>query len=181
LFYIKNKQGECPVAVIQKKICMIGDFAVGKTSLVTRFVRQTYTDKYLTTVGVKVDTKMVTLANEQEIKLILWDIAGNNALTSTTTSYLRGAAGFLLVVDGTRVQTWHSASELREAVVAQLGEKPFVMLLNKADLVEQWEIKEALIEEKQQQGWQILSTSAKTGKNVEAAFLDLATKMWQEK
>lgn len=169
------------MAVIQKKICMIGDFAVGKTSLVTRFVRQTYTDKYLTTVGVKVDTKMVTLANEQEIKLILWDIAGNNALTSTTTSYLRGAAGFLLVVDGTRVQTWHSASELREAVVAQLGEKPFVMLLNKADLVEQWEIKEALIEEKQQQGWQILSTSAKTGKNVEAAFLDLATKMWQEK
>jgi len=167
------------VAIKQKKICMIGDFAVGKTSLVTRFVRQTYTDKYLTTVGVKVDTKMVTLADGQEIKLILWDIAGNNALTSTTASYLRGAAGFLLVVDGTRLQTWHSALELREAVVAQLGEKPFVVLLNKADLVEQWEIKDDLIEEKQQLGWQVLSTSAKTGENVEAAFLDLATKMSQ--
>lgn len=167
------------MAIKQKKICMIGDFAVGKTSLVTRFVRQTYTDKYLTTVGVKVDTKMVTLADGQEIKLILWDIAGNNALTSTTASYLRGAAGFLLVVDGTRLQTWHSALELREAVVAQLGEKPFVVLLNKADLVEQWEIKDDLIEEKQQLGWQVLSTSAKTGENVEAAFLDLATKMSQ--
>ncbi len=163
------------MAIIQKKVCMIGDFSVGKTSLVSRFVRQAFSDKYLTTVGVKIDTKLVKLSNEQEVKLILWDIAGNDALNTTTVSYLRGAAGFFLIVDGTRLPTWYSALNLHEAVTTQIGEKPFVILLNKVDLVEQWEIEQQLIDEKNQQGWKILSTSAKTGLNVEKAFVELAT------
>lgn len=163
------------MAIVQKKICMIGDFSVGKTSLVARFVRQTFSDKYMTTVGVKIDTKLVKLSDECEVKLILWDIAGNDKLTTASISYLRGAAGFLLVIDGTRRPTWDSALNLREAVTKQLGEKPFVMLLNKADLQEQWEIDEQLIDEKKQQGWKLLLTSAKTGLNVEEAFLELAT------
>lgn len=165
------------MATLQKKICMIGDFSVGKTSLVARFVRQTFSDKYMTTVGVKIDTKIVTLPSRQEVKIILWDIAGNDALTTTTASYLRGAAGFLLVVDGTRRPTWDSALGLRTAVTEQLGNKPFVMLLNKADLSTQWELNDQMIEEKKQQGWQILLTSAKTGMNVEEAFVDLAMQM----
>jgi len=169
------------VAILQKKVCMIGDFSVGKTSLVSRFVRQAFSDKYLTTVGVKIDTKLVKLSNDQEVKLILWDIAGNDALNTTTISYLRGAAGFLLVVDGTRLPTWHSALNLREAVMDQVGEKPFVMLLNKADLAEQWEVEQQLIEEKNQQGWKLLSTSAKTGVNVEKAFFELASQMLAKK
>ena len=165
------------MATIQKKICMIGDFSVGKTSLVGRFVRQTFSDKYLTTVGVKIDTKLVKLSEGQEVKLILWDIAGNDKLTTASTSYLRGAAGFLLVVDGTRRPTWDSALNLHEAVTKQLGAKPFVLLLNKADLEEQWEMDEQVINDKTQQGWQLLSTSAKTGMNVEEAFVELATQM----
>jgi len=160
--------------MLQKKICMIGDFSVGKTSLVTRFVRQTFSEKYLTTVGVKIDTKIVNLPNNHQIKLILWDIAGNHALTTTTASYLRGAAGFLLVVDATRLPTWHNALNLKQAVTAQIGEKPFVLLLNKADLAEQWEINQQLIDEHIQQGWQLTQTSAKTGLGVEEAFLYLA-------
>ncbi len=163
--------------MVQKKICMIGDFSVGKTSLVARFVRQTFSEKYLTTVGVKIDTKLVKLADDRDVKLVLWDIAGNDALTTATSSYLRGSAGFFLVIDGTRRPTWNSALSLREAVIKQLGEKPFIMLLNKADLEEQWEIDQSLIDEKAQQGWTLFKTSAKTGINVEEAFAELATQM----
>jgi len=162
------------VASVQKKICMIGDFSVGKTSLVARFVRQAFSDKYLTTVGVKIDTKTIDLPTGQQVKLILWDIAGTDALNTTTASYLRGAAGYLLVIDGTRFPTWQSALNLQKAVTAQLGNKPFVALLNKADLVEQWEIDEQLVQDQQQQGWSILKTSAKTGLGVEESFLYLA-------
>ncbi|KHD04845.1 Ras-related GTP-binding protein [Candidatus Thiomargarita nelsonii] len=156
--------------MLQKKICMIGDFGVGKTSLISRFVRETFSEKYLTTVGVKIDSKLVKLVDGREIKLILWDIAGNNTLA--TSSYLRGAAGFLLVVDGTRRPTWETALNLRELVIKELGEKPFIILLNKADLEEQWEMDEEVI---QQQGCQIFTTSAKTGMNVEKAFIELAS------
>lgn len=165
------------MALLQKKICMIGNFSVGKTSLVARFVRQTFSDRYLTTVGVKIDTKQIKIPDGRDVKLILWDIAGNEELTTVTTSYLRGAAGFLLIVDGTRRPTWDAALNLKEAVDEQLGEKPFVMLLNKADLREQWEVTDKLIDDKKQLGWKLLETSAKTGVNVENAFLELATQM----
>ncbi|MEK7990681.1 MAG: Rab family GTPase [Thiotrichaceae bacterium] len=162
--------------MVQKKICMIGDFAVGKTSLVARFVRQTFSDKYLTTVGVKIDTKIVNVA-EQQVKLILWDIAGADSFTTTTASYLRGATGYFLIVDGTRRPTWESALKLKQAVTEQIGEKPFVILLNKADLTDEWEIEDQLITAQEQEGWKILRTSARTGENVEAAFTELATKL----
>lgn len=162
--------------MVQKKICMIGDFAVGKTSLVARFIRQTFSDKYLTTVGVKIDTKMVNV-EEQQVKLILWDIAGADTFTTATASYLRGATGYFLIVDGTRRPTWDSALKLKQAVTEKIGEKPFVILLNKADLTDEWEIEEQLIAAQQQEGWKILKTSAKTGENVEAAFTELATQL----
>ncbi len=163
--------------MLQKKICMIGDFAVGKTSLVARFVTEGFSDKYMTTVGVKIDTKIVTLTGGQEVKLILWDIAGNDALTTAATSYLRGAAGYLLVVDGTRRPTWESALQLQKAVMAAIGEKPFIFLLNKSDLSEQWEITKSMVNEQLAQGHTIIHTSAKMGKGVEQAFEELAEKM----
>ena len=163
------------MTVVQKKICMIGDFSVGKTSLVARFVRQAFSEKYLTTVGVKIDTKQVNLAGGRQVKLILWDIAGSDALNTTTTSYLRGAAGYLLVIDGTRRPTWDTALNLHKAVTAQLGKKPFIALLNKVDLIDQWEIKPPHIDEQTTHGWKILKTSAKTGIGVEEAFTLLAT------
>ncbi|MEN9847919.1 MAG: hypothetical protein RL368_659 [Pseudomonadota bacterium] len=164
------------MVTLQKKICMIGDFAVGKTSLVGRFVRQSFSEKYLTTVGVKIDTKLIKLSEEQEVKLILWDIAGNDALTTTTTSYLRGAAGYILVVDGTRKPTWQSAIQLQAAVTAQTGDKPFACLLNKADLREQWEVTPNLVAPQVEQGWKLIESSAQTGMGVEEAFTWLA---WQ--
>lgn len=162
--------------MIQKKICMIGDFAVGKTSLVARFVRQTFSDKYLTTIGVKIDTKLINLPNEQ-IKLILWDIAGSDGLSTVTASYLRGAAGYLLVVDGTRKPSWDAALNLQQLVNSQIGNKPFILLLNKADLQEQWEIDNLDVTKQLQQGRTVIHTSAKIGMGVEEAFTQLAMKL----
>ena len=88
--------------MIQKKICMLGTFAVGKTSLVQRFVESIYSDKYHTTVGVKIDKKLVAVGG-QEIMMLLWDIEGAETAHELRKSYLRGAAGYLLVADGTRL------------------------------------------------------------------------------
>jgi len=161
---------------------MIGDFSVGKTSSVARFIRQNFSEKYLTTVGVKIDTKLVNLeAEDKVVKLILWDIAGNNSLTSATISYLRGAAGYLLIVDGTRLPTWHSAINLQQMVTDQLGEKPFVVMLNKADLTEQWEVGDELVDEQTALGWDFIKTSARTGMGVEESFTLLARKLLKKK
>ena len=87
--------------MLQKKICMLGGFGVGKTSLVSRFVSSMFSDKYLTTVGVKVDKKTVPI-DSGEMTLMLWDIYGQDEFQTVRDSYLRGASGYLLVADGTR-------------------------------------------------------------------------------
>lgn len=87
---------------LARKICLLGDFAVGKTSLVSRFVRNTFSEKYLTTVGVKVDSRALELADGRALKLVVWDLAGKSELDSMNRSYIRGASGLMLVADGTR-------------------------------------------------------------------------------
>jgi small GTP-binding protein len=84
----------------QKKICMLGSFSVGKTSLVARYVSSVFSDKYLTTVGVKIDKKTVAV-DGADVTLLLWDIYGEDDFQKLRMSYLRGASGYLLVVDGT--------------------------------------------------------------------------------
>jgi len=91
-------------ATLQKKICMLGGFSVGKTSLVKRYVQSVFSETYLTTVGVKIDKKTVDLP-ERSVNLILWDLAGEDDIGSLRITYLRGAAGYVLVADGTRPAT----------------------------------------------------------------------------
>lgn len=165
--------------MIQKKICMLGTFAVGKTSLVRRFVESIYTDKYHTTVGVKIDKKQLQVAG-QEMMLLLWDIEGSETADDLRTSYLRGAAGYLLVVDGTRNDTLYRALEIQARAQETVGTVPFLCLINKSDLTEQWSIERREIEALIQKGWHIIMTSAKTGIGVEEAFLTLAQKMMEK-
>ena len=106
--------------MIEKKICMLGSFAVGKTSLVTRFVTSIFSDRYLTTIGVKIDKKIVSLAG-RDITLIVWDIHGDDEFQRIRTSYLRGASGYLLVVDGTRRDTLATAMGLRDITCRRLA------------------------------------------------------------
>ena len=160
--------------MIQKKICMLGAFAVGKTSLVQRFVKSLFSDRYLTTVGVKIDKKIVTVG-DKEISLVLWDLAGEDEFQSVQTSYLRGASGYLLVIDGTRQSTLDAAFLVHRRVEREVGELPFVAVLNKCDLIDEWEITDASIDDLSERGWTKIQTSAKTGEGVEEAFAELAT------
>lgn len=162
--------------MIQKKICLLGAFAVGKTSLVSRFVKSIYSDQYLTTVGVKVDKKPVTLS-DKEINLIVWDLAGEDEFQKVSMDYLRGAAGFLLVADGTRLSTLETARMLRQRVGETIGEIPFVLIINKADLQTEWEIDDQAIADCQAANWNVIKSSAKTGEGVEEAFKLLAEKI----
>jgi small GTP-binding protein len=156
--------------VLKKKICMVGAFGVGKTSLVHRFVDSMFDERYLTTVGVKIDRKDVTVGSAA-ITLMLWDLAGEDALAALKVSHLRGASGYILVVDGCRASTFAKAVELQQRIAAQLGPLPFVLVLNKADLRDQWEVQDALVAEC---GWPTFETSAKAGTGVEEMFLALA-------
>ncbi|MCK5872333.1 MAG: GTP-binding protein [Methylococcales bacterium] len=156
--------------ILQKKICVLGDFGVGKTSLVGRFVKNEFSDKYLTTVGVKMDTKLMKVNDDLTIKLILWDIAGENSFKRLSKIYLRGAAGFLLVLDGTRMSTLDAALDIKQAILAQQGDIPFVVLVNKIDLKDQWEIKADDLTRLETEAHQLFLTSAKNGNQVEDAF-----------
>lgn len=159
---------------MQKKICMLGGFAVGKTSLVRRFVQSIFSETYLTTVGVKIDKKSVVLP-DKTVDLILWDLAGEDDIGSFRVSYVRGASGLVLVVDGTRAATLAVALTLRERAEAEFGAMPFVLLLNKSDLVDQWTISDDAINEMRQSGYQIYLTSALSGESVDDAFVQLAS------
>ena len=162
-------------AVLQKKICMLGGFSVGKTSLVKRYVHSVFSETYLTTVGVKIDKKTVELP-DRTVNLILWDLAGEDDINSFRMTNLRGAAGYVLVADGTRPSTLDVALSLRQRVEADCGPLPFVLLLNKSDLKEQWAISDIAVAELQQKGWWVQPSSARTGEGVEAAFMDLAVR-----
>jgi small GTP-binding protein len=164
-----------PPPILQKKVCMLGAYAVGKTSLVSRFVRSIFSDKYQTTVGVKIDKKTVRLG-DQEVTFILWDLAGEDEFIQVRTSYLRGSAGYLLVADGMRRATLEKAIELQQRTEREVGKLPFILLVNKLDVIDDWEIKEPDIESLSSAGWPILATSAKTGVGVQEAFLALGQK-----
>ena len=162
--------------MLKKKICMVGAFSVGKTSLVQRFVKSIFSDEYLTTVGVKIDKKSVTV-DGQAIELLLWDIQGKDELNDIRLNYLRGAAGLLLVVDGTRATTLDTALAIKAAADQAQGPTPAIVLFNKYDLVREWEVDDAMIEGVVSRGFPILRTSAKEGIGVEEAFTTLSRMM----
>jgi len=162
--------------MIQKKVCMLGGFAVGKTSLVARFVHSMFSDKYLTTVGVKIDKKTVRVG-ESDVTLMLWDIYGQDDFQKIRMSYLKGSSGYLLVVDGTRKATLDVARELLAAAEETLGKVPFILVLNKSDLTESWELDEGELGRLEAEGWKVVRTSAKTGAAVEETFLELTRRM----
>jgi len=155
--------------MIHKKIGLLGAFAVGKTSLVQRFVRGLFNEKYLTTLGVKIDKKNLQV-NNQDVELIVWDLAGEDEFMKVRLSYLRGASGIFLVVDGTRAETLDTALALQKKVQDEIGRIPFALLINKADLTSEWDIDRAELDRLAERGWTVLETSAKTGQGVEEAF-----------
>lgn len=162
--------------MIKKKIAMLGAFAVGKTSLVQRFVNSIFSEKYQTTIGVKIDQKLVRV-NETDITLMLWDLYGDDDFMKMKPSYLIGSSGYLLVADGTRAETIEVALRLQAMASEATKDAPFLFLINKSDLHENWEIDPETINNLRQRGWKVLITSAKDNKQVEDAFIMLAGMM----
>ena len=155
---------------------MLGDFGVGKTSLVSRFVRSTFSDKYLTTVGVKVDSKEIARPGRDAVKLVLWDIAGRNALDSVGANYLRGASALLLVADGTREASLASALNLLMQSRNDLPGAFAVLAVNKLDLLDRWEVAPATLAELRR-SLPVFETSALSGAGVEQAFAEIAARL----
>ncbi len=161
---------------IQKKICVIGEFGVGKTSLISQYVDSIFSDKYHSTVGVKIDKKQCHIG-DAVVNLVLWDLAGESPLRTLKPAQVRGASGFLLVADGTRADTIDIAIALQRKVTEILGPVPFIFALNKYDLIEQWCVGPEISDALRQRGWDVRFSSAKTGAGVEKMFLDLASRL----
>jgi len=153
---------------------MLGAFAVGKTSLVRRYVDSIFSEKYTTTIGVKIDKKVVNIG-EQELSLLLWDVYGEDNHQKVVPAYLRGMAGYLLVVDPTRPNTFKSAIGLNELVNETLGPQPFVLVMNKSDLKSEWEADIAEIQQLSESAVAVMETSAKTDSGVNEMFEALAS------
>jgi len=162
--------------MLQKKICMLGAFAVGKTSLVRRFVYSIFSPDYMTTVGATIDRKDVQ-ASGKPMTMVLWDLYGEDDFQKIRWSHFNGAFGFLLVADGTRRSTLDKAIELEQKAREAVGALPFVFVINKSDLSDEWEIDAEAEAPLAAKGWKILHTSANTGEGVEEAFLSLAHAM----
>lgn len=166
--------------VLQKKVCMLGYFAVGKTSLVRRFVEGRFDDRYLSTIGVKISRKPVVV-DGTSVHLILWDLAGSEEYKDVQTNYLQGASGGLIVCDLTRPETLEGWAYYAQRLRAVNPAARIVLVANKADLTQE----RAISDHELRQAAAALDngtgvppdywlTSAKTGENVEAVFRRLA-------
>ena len=164
------------IMLIQKKICVIGEFGVGKTSLISRYVDSIFSEKYHTTVGVKIDKKQCQIGDAL-VNLVIWDLAGESHLRMLKPAQVRGASGFLLVADGTRADTIDIAIALQKKVSEILGPVPFIFAVNKQDLVEQWCVAPEVADTLRERSWDVRFSSAKTGAGVEEMFLDLASRL----
>ena len=162
--------------MIKQKVAMLGEFAVGKTSLVQRFVTGIFSDRYQTTVGVRIDKRELEV-DGRSVTLLLWDLQGEDEIHSVPMNHLRGAAGFFVVADGTRPGTLETALRLRGEALEILGDAPSLLLINKADLTADWRLADERLAELRDTGLKVVSTSAKTGDGVATAFEQLTRAM----
>lgn len=164
---------------LSMKVCLLGDFAVGKTSLVSRFVYDAFDDKYLSTIGVKVSRKTVAVVGDDEVvelTMMLWDLAGSEEFNQMRASYLRGAAGALLVCDLTRPGTLENLAGYVKDLRQVSPQAKLSVVANKVDLLADFE--SSLQQERlagpvnfaAALGAPCFVTSAKTGDQVEDAF-----------
>lgn len=158
--------------MIQKKICLLGASSVGKTSLVKQFVEGIFNEKYLTTIGVKVDKKRVEV-DGKSVQLMLWDIEGNDQYNVFQERYLRGAAGYIIVVDHTRSSSLLEGIDIH-TLARQVTSAPAILVINKSDLPKQWHWQDKELEQYKDIFDHQFSTSAKTGEQVENMFHTMA-------
>jgi len=161
--------------MIKKKICVIGEFGVGKTCIVNRYVENKFEDRYLTTIGVSIKHKQVTY-DHQELSLIIWDIAGEQVDSPINTTYLRGLSGFVVVCDITQGDSFLTAERMIRLIRDAEGDFPYVVILNKIDKLSDYALQDHI--SKDAFGTQkVFYASAKSGVSVDEAFEYLIEKL----
>ncbi len=163
---------------IKKKICLLGDVGVGKTSLIRRYVENIFDDSYLTTIGVKVSQKTISPMEGKDVLLMIWDVEGFNKPGTVSPNYFIGAAGAMVVCDLSREESIENLKDvIRDfrRINAQAG---LVLAGNKADLVGSTHPGRLLFRETARQlDLPFFETSALNGQNVEACFETLSRKL----
>ncbi len=167
-------------AAYKLKIVLLGDFAVGKTSIIRRFVFDEFSDSYLTTIGVKVTRKEVDIKDIGRTDLLLWDIAGSDRFNIISPEYIKGSAGGIIVADITRRDTVENIAINADLIKEINPQAVLAVALNKTDLTDDPDGNLKLAEEiikRYSLNWcePILLTSAKNGINVESLLFNLAT------
>jgi small GTP-binding protein len=168
------------MSVIARKICLVGDFGVGKTSLISRFVDRQFSDQYLSTVGVKISRKLVELPEASDsLQLLIWDIEGSTKFKAIAPTYLQGAKGAIIVADVTRPETLEHLPEHIDRFTSLNPQGSFVIALNKSDLIDTEQLQALLntVKTRHPTVLNTYSTSAKTGSNVDQLFQTLSQKM----
>lgn len=157
-----------------KKVVLLGHFGVGKTSLLRRFIDNQFSEDYIVTIGVQIKKKLVSLNDNTEISLIIWDLEGNTTIKKARSSYLLGASAFIYVFDASRIETYKEINDELDYLKTLFPKAIIKTVGNKSDLIEIEDIEKNLqsIEFKPD-----IFTSAKTGENVEAFFCSLAEKL----
>jgi len=156
--------------MIAKKVLLVGNFGVGKTSLIRRFVLNEFSEDYISTIGVRVSTKVVDLDGEQ-VKMMIWDVAGTSDDEKLPKSYFLGASAAMYVFDLSREETYNTLDAQLDMVKGLSGLSEVVMVGNKKDLLSETEL--AAVLEKITLPVDLV-TSAKQDENVEDAFVALA-------
>ena len=153
-----------------KKVCILGARAVGKTSLIRRFLGNDFSDDYAATSGADL-SKIVLDIDGEKVQLMLWDIQGEENPARDALEYTRNLSAVIYVVDGTRLETLEPALELRQMVEEQHGSSiPSIMLFNKSDLAKDWEISSNMINDVENDGIFALLISSREGSGVNTAF-----------
>jgi len=156
--------------MIRKKILLLGDFSVGKTSLIRRYVDDTFDDRYLTTIGVKISKKMLQI-EDTKCELLIWDVEGNTPTKSIPLAYYKGASGAIFVTDVNRSETFEQLQEKIDTFLKTNPDSKYVIAHNKSDLLSEDQ------KEKFNLNRYTFLTSAKEDKNVEQIFVTLIREM----
>jgi GTPase SAR1 family protein len=187
--------------MVTKKICMFGAHGVGKRSLTSALRDNREAERYTASIGVQISKKEVFVAN-QNVTMMVWSVTDLDYRDAMLMNYSRGMSGYLLVADGTRPSTLERAREIYEQIYSfeqpppsveqtrdgepdankpyvqfPYREVPFILLLNKSDLVEQWRIEKSNLEMLANKGWPVSVVSAKENEGVEEAFLSLGRRI----
>ncbi len=163
--------------VRRKKICIIGAAAVGKTSLVASYSGSVFSSGHQSTLGVRI-TRVVVAISERLKELVVWDIRGESEFYRIDPAYLYGSDGYVLVADGTRLATLDCAMDLQARMEKIVGDIPHVLLINKLDLNDIWEVDDAFLSSVHARVSDVYSCSAHGGITIHTAIENLARRLW---